>query len=309
MKISVPIAIAALGLLLPAGIGALSPRVACAQTFAGDASAELVEGKWARTSDVLLGQNKKGPYHLRYKGVRGEGVRVLMDGKELPAGEFSLDAGKGALSFRKDFKQTSIARVDYLYDPLRVQRNPQHSAPGPVTLSLLQTSGASLQITALPGGDGARPGGELPAAAALVMRMSGKMGLFGGGLTSEVLFGAVPASSTARQGGAARTIMTTRSGAICSTAPACVSVTRPATRAPRSRPVSFAPGATLPRSPGAGSGSPRRCKSGTWGRRCGPPTGSPPICKWRKPRIWRAATFPGRTRSTCACSARAAPRR
>ena len=175
-----------LGLLLfcAAPPGILSP--VAARAAAEDMTANgLIEGRYARTCSVFVGQNKTGPYTLGYRNVHDKEIVVQVDGRPLGENEFNLDRGKGTVAFKTSLKATSIARVDYLYNPLRSPKN-DNPATAPVTLNLLQNANASLQLTALPGAGGAQ--GDVNDTL-LVVGLSGKGALAGGGLTSQILFG------------------------------------------------------------------------------------------------------------------------
>ncbi len=140
----------------------------------------------ARASDVFPGQNKTGPYALAWKNIRADGVVVVVDGETLPAGAYTLDPAKGAISFRTRVKPESVVRVDYGYDPARAERN-NHLLAKPVTVPLLDTRGAlgdaRMEVTALPG-DPKKAGGDTPL---LVWGLRGKTDLLGGALSSQLL--------------------------------------------------------------------------------------------------------------------------
>lgn len=181
-RLVVPV-VFALGLLSSLAVPSVVSPVRAAND---DALADgLIEGRYARTCSVFVGQNKTGPYTLSYRNVHDKQIVVQVDGRALGENEFSLDRGKGTVAFKASLKSTSIARVDYLYEPLRSPRN-DDPASAPVTLNLLQNANASLQLTALPGASGAAGDANSPL---LVIGMSGKAALAGGGLTSQILFG------------------------------------------------------------------------------------------------------------------------
>lgn len=135
-----------------------------------------------RTTDILVGQDKTGPYSLLWKNIRPEGATVTVDGGALAPADYTLDAAAGTVTFRTALKNRSVARVDYGYEPNKAQRNTSALALQPITVSLLNTNGArgslGLQVTALPGA------AENPL---LVWGLSGKTGLLGGGLSSELM--------------------------------------------------------------------------------------------------------------------------
>ncbi len=185
----------ALGLLLSAAVPGI---VAPARAANDDALANgLIEGRYARTCSVFVGQNKTGTYTLGYRNVHDKEIVVQVDGRALKENEFSVDRGKGMFSFKTSLKATSIARVDYLYEPLRSPRN-DNPASAPVTLNLLQNANGSLQLTALPGAGGGQGDAN---DALLVLGMSGKASLAGGGLTSQILFGTGTPGGGKKDGG------------------------------------------------------------------------------------------------------------
>jgi hypothetical protein len=87
--------------------------------------------------------------------------------------------------------------VDYLYEPLRSPKN-DNPASAPVTLNLLQNASGNLQLTALPGAGGGSGEAGNPL---LVVGMSGKASLAGGGLTSRFFSARACPCGRARGGG------------------------------------------------------------------------------------------------------------
>ena len=160
-----------------------SVRLAAAASVCIAASAPLrAAATDTRVSDVFAGQNKPGPYALAWKNISPDAVVAVVDGVTLAPEAYTLDAGKGTVTFKATLKPQSVARVDYGFDPAKAQRNP-NPATSPVTVSLLERQGAfgdaRLQVTALPGA----VGGSDPL---MVWGLSGKTLLFGGGLQSQL---------------------------------------------------------------------------------------------------------------------------
>jgi hypothetical protein len=143
-----------------------------------------------RAFDILRGQNKTGPYPLSWTNLRimrsDPAAVVNVNGKDIAADAYSLDAAKGTITFRESLAETAYVRVEYNYDPQLSKRNAD-VITAPVTLTETRVAGTSLQLMALPSvGDGKSSTTD---AAKLVFGMGGKTSLLGGGLTSQLFFG------------------------------------------------------------------------------------------------------------------------
>ena len=153
---------------------------ACAQTPAAKPP-PVDTTRYSRTFDIFAGQNKTGPYTLGWSGLHisfDDKPVVIVDGNTVPTIAYDIDAVKGTITFVSELKATQVARVAYGYNPAASVRN-TNPASSPLSVSLLQMGSTALQVTALPAGSGtdSRP---------LVWSLSKKMGLMGGGLSSDV---------------------------------------------------------------------------------------------------------------------------
>lgn len=192
-------AAAALGLACPG-------HVAFAQTGAPTNLPGL-----AATTDIFVGRDNPGPYELTWKKIPkvagASAPVVIVDGKTLREGEFTVDFDKGVVTFTAPLKASSMARVDYGRDPYLSERN-ANPAAAPVTVPLLKAPNSSFQLTAVQNAGTpvaavpaektralAMLGAAAPPTAAqsqampqttLVLGANNKMGLLGGGLTSQV---------------------------------------------------------------------------------------------------------------------------
>jgi len=143
----------------------------------------------AKTFDVFVGQDNPGPYTLSWKGLpSGTDAQALplvvaVDGKTLNAAQYTLDGVLGTLTFAEPLKKTSMARIEYGYDPAVATRNADPSAT-PLTVPLLKIGATNLQITTLPGAAG--KGNEAASERLWVLGANGKTSFLGGGITSQL---------------------------------------------------------------------------------------------------------------------------
>lgn len=99
--------------------------------------------------DVFLGQGKKGPYLLSWKGLKPESELVSVDGRRLTRGaDYQIDPASGALTFNQPLRSGSIARVNYLLDGAKAQRNSTEFKL-PLSLNLLDQGDRRLSLSAL----------------------------------------------------------------------------------------------------------------------------------------------------------------
>jgi hypothetical protein len=159
----VPSAANAQSNVTPAGIG-----------FAADRRAHF---------DIFAGNGKTGSYTLSWNNLlvsREEPVTVVVDGETLKPAAYTLDAKKGIITFSKALKTTSVARVNYYYDPKLSRRNGGVSA-SPLNLPALRLAGTDLQVTALPKNDSEKGGFSAP----LAFGTGKNLRLAGGGMTTK----------------------------------------------------------------------------------------------------------------------------
>ncbi len=168
--------------LVPTFLGANTAR-------AQDAAAPINLPRAVKTFDIFVGQDKPGPYTLSWKNLPTGGdaqavpVVVAIDDKVVAAGQYTLDLAAGTLTFSEPLKKTSMARIEYGYDPGVAVRNADPSAT-PLTVPLLKIGATNLQITTLPGA-----AGQNSASASeriWVLGMGGKTSFLGGGMTSQL---------------------------------------------------------------------------------------------------------------------------
>ncbi|MCS6775105.1 MAG: hypothetical protein NZ557_01045 [Chthonomonadaceae bacterium] len=74
-------------------------------------------GASAVQSEILFGQNIRGPYRLGWKGIRAGSETVVRDGVRLARNvDYTLDPVNGVLAFHEPLRSTSMVRITYRCD-------------------------------------------------------------------------------------------------------------------------------------------------------------------------------------------------
>lgn len=143
-----PALILAIGLLAGRSGGQELPgRVAGNGTaqlsFTGGAS------PFAMSSDVLVGNDARGPYILNWKNINRFSDSVTIDNRLMQRdSDYQIDYAAGTVSFASTVSSKAIIRVEYSYDAAKAVRN---RAPlnMPLTLDIYKRANQGLQFTAL----------------------------------------------------------------------------------------------------------------------------------------------------------------
>lgn len=151
------------GIVLTAGGPLPLWAQSAATTIAATGSGEAHTGTAAVQSEILFGQNIRGPYRLGWKGIRAGSETVVRDGVRLARNvDYTLDPVNGVLAFTEPLRNTSVVRITYRCDtpeaapntgPLRTQMQFDLFAAGRNRATLLtqfQPGAGSTAPVALP---------------------------------------------------------------------------------------------------------------------------------------------------------------
>lgn len=173
-------------------------------TLSSSASADLQPGY---TRDLISGNGSRGPYTLSWSGIPTGRESVVVDGRiALRAVDYSLDAGKGTITFTAPLGAASLARVEYPLNPRSSRRNAVLSSI-PVALDLYASDRSSLQFTAL-----YKPQGAPDAAGVGVLGLQGKTRVSAQTELTTALFVSPGSSGAPGAGSAARIGATSKLG-------------------------------------------------------------------------------------------------
>lgn len=148
----------------------------CAEVWC--ASAEPVGGI---VTDVIVGRNNKGPYHLSWTEIDPKSVVAVINGRTLGRDEYAIDTSKGTVSFSAVLLRDALVRFTYSLTP-KSKKNAGNTSI-PVTLKLLSKDDANLQITGLH--VAADPGN--PNAGKTIIGLSGERAWSAGKVNSQLL--------------------------------------------------------------------------------------------------------------------------
>lgn len=189
-----------------ATLSALLPLLAYAQA-AATARGSAVEGAssvaFDFVTDVLSGNNTRGPYFLTWRGIDQATETVVADGIRLHRGDdYGIDYAGGVITFTRPIPAGSLVRISYRQIAGVSARN-QTATTVPITLDLSRSERGSFSIIGLFKPNRAA-GGSAPAAGILGMSGSRK---FGSGLQTSTLFLTGPDSDARGAGFWARSAM------------------------------------------------------------------------------------------------------
>lgn len=115
-------------------------------TLSAAGTSDLPEGS---VRDVIYGNNSRGPYVLSWKGLPVSRETVTIDGRRASRlSDYSLDHGKGQISFTRPLGARSLAVVQYELDPETSKRNSM-DLNIPIALDLYASDSTNLQFTTL----------------------------------------------------------------------------------------------------------------------------------------------------------------
>lgn len=109
-------------------------------------------------TDVLIGQNSKGPYLLTYKSFRPNTEIVVREGVSLhPDTDYTLDVTEGTILFNTSLRAEEVVRVSYRCDISSAVLNPKTLAL-PVQFDLYQSGQNRVFFRSLYRADPTQPG-------------------------------------------------------------------------------------------------------------------------------------------------------
>lgn len=174
-----------ISLLMTGGVMVLSPFTTAALAGQGRGGASVTSLP-VRTWDVFLGDGRKNAYPLGWKNVQTGDVAFLVvnvDGVAVARDAVRVDGGKGEITFVMPILRGAFVYVAYEYLPDKNARR-ERETPGvtaPLTIPVRRIgSDSSLEFVALPS--------VAEKSVGYVWRHSGRGSLFGGALTSQILF-------------------------------------------------------------------------------------------------------------------------